>query len=195
MNTHAKLAVALAGLLCTTAGAMAGNCIKAASVPKSGPQFASFAAAPENIAKPAPVMLKGNNAARRFGTALTMAEREGPNFAGHYTIASWGCGTGCLDWGVIDAKTGKAVFDPKLRGVTDFASDWTNYDVVTKGYEALGANTQKFDLLLFRRDSALLVVLGAPGEDEARDGIGYYHWTGTAFEQVRFIPAKTLCRS
>lgn len=37
----------------------------------------------------------------RQGTAL------GPNFAGHYTVVLWGCGTGCQVASVVDARTGR----------------------------------------------------------------------------------------
>jgi len=35
---------------------------------------------------------------RTFRTAITDAARKGPNFAGHYTVAEWGCGSGCMSW-------------------------------------------------------------------------------------------------
>ena len=40
-------------------------------------------------------------------------ERAGPNFAGHYYVVQWGCGTGCLRMAVVDAVTGM-VFPPPL---------------------------------------------------------------------------------
>jgi len=49
--------------------------------------------------------------AREFRTALRYAAQSGPNFASHYTIATWGCGSSCQDGMVIDISTGK-VYDP-----------------------------------------------------------------------------------
>ncbi|MBI4479763.1 MAG: hypothetical protein HY651_07040 [Acidobacteria bacterium] len=40
-------------------------------------------------------------------------EHEGPNFAGHYFVITWGCGTGCLGIVVVDAITGR-IFPPPL---------------------------------------------------------------------------------
>jgi hypothetical protein len=40
---------------------------------------------------------------------------SGPNFAGHYFVIRWGCGSDCLMMAVVDAKTGK-VYDPPLSG-------------------------------------------------------------------------------
>ena len=47
--------------------------------------------------------------AKDFKTAIGRATVAGPNFAGHYTVAEWGCGTSCQMHAVIDAKTGAIV--------------------------------------------------------------------------------------
>lgn len=33
-------------------------------------------------------------------------ERPGPNFAGRYIVVQWGCGTECIQYAIVDAKTG-----------------------------------------------------------------------------------------
>ena len=40
-------------------------------------------------------------------------EQPGPNFAGHYIVVSWGCGSPCAMIAVVDAETG-IVYDPPL---------------------------------------------------------------------------------
>jgi len=186
----AAAAVAAAPLC---ASAQAAPCIKLESVLSAAPKFAHYAAAPFH-ARPAPVDLRGNRDARRYRTALGEAAKAGPNFAGHYTIAAWGCGTSCLDWGAVDAATGKVVFDPGIRTVENLADTWTINEAATDAYARQGANTQSFDLLLFKPDSALLVMLGAPGGEESRSGITWLRWTGARFEPLRFVAAKTICR-
>jgi len=37
---------------------------------------------------------------------LKEAVELGPNFAGHYGINYWGCGTECIQIGIVDLKTG-----------------------------------------------------------------------------------------
>lgn len=59
--------------------------------------------------KPAPVDLKSYEGARTYRTKLREGAKEGPNFAGHYTIVTYGCGTQCRESWVIDAKTGKII--------------------------------------------------------------------------------------
>ncbi len=38
----------------------------------------------------------------------------GPNFAGHYVIVTWGCGSPCLMAAIVDLKTGR-VFPPPFH--------------------------------------------------------------------------------
>jgi hypothetical protein len=64
--------------------------------------------------KPAPVVTTGSNLARTYRTRLREGEAKGPNFAGHFTLVSWGCGGGCQDWAVVDARTGH-VFESMIR--------------------------------------------------------------------------------
>lgn len=58
---------------------------------------------------PAPVDLSSYKGAKTYKTKLQEGEKEGPNFAGHYTVVSFGCGTQCQDNWLIDAKTGKVL--------------------------------------------------------------------------------------
>jgi hypothetical protein len=44
---------------------------------------------------------------RRFRTMLRTESAEGANFNGHYRVASWGCGTNCIEWAIVDLASGK----------------------------------------------------------------------------------------
>jgi hypothetical protein len=59
----------------------------------------------------APVRLDSRKA-RMFRTRLREDSRVGPNFAGHYTVVVWGCGTGCAQMGLVDARNGRVYFPP-----------------------------------------------------------------------------------
>ena len=50
--------------------------------------------------------------ARLYRTNIRNAAKEGPNFAGHCTIAEWGCGSNCGQMAVIDEKTGHVFEGP-----------------------------------------------------------------------------------
>jgi hypothetical protein len=48
--------------------------------------------------------------ARLYRSVLRTAAADGPNFNGHYRAVYWGCGTNCIDWAVINLKTGAVWF-------------------------------------------------------------------------------------
>jgi hypothetical protein len=62
--------------------------------------------------RPARVDLASDTAARRFRTALREGARTGPNFAGAFTIVTWGCGTECRQLAIVSARTGAVYFAP-----------------------------------------------------------------------------------
>jgi hypothetical protein len=49
---------------------------------------------------------------RRFRTVIRREARNGPNFAGHFTLVRWGCGSACIMYAVIDAATGRVFEQP-----------------------------------------------------------------------------------
>ncbi len=57
----------------------------------------------------APVNFESNKDAATFRTAITSAMEKGVNFAGHYVLASWGCGTSCEGLAIVDATDGAIV--------------------------------------------------------------------------------------
>lgn len=112
----------------------------------------------------------------RYRTAIRKGGAAGPNFAGHFTIVGWGCGSSCIAWTVVDAKEGTVYFPPD-----DIATISTNH------VDEVGPNEPEphFFGLRFRLDSNLLIILGAPREDESREGILFYRWTGKTFELIQ----------
>lgn len=47
--------------------------------------------------------------AEMFATVIRQEQNRGPNFAGHFTVATWGCGTECQEHAVVDSITGEIV--------------------------------------------------------------------------------------
>lgn len=151
------------------------------------PRFEDHPAEPVEIDNPAPVDFSDNPDARLFRTRLTRGAAEGPNFAGHYTIVGWSCGSTCFAWAMVDAITGRVHFAPGLRIVSGVHVD--------EMYPDAAGEATDYGLLRFRRDSSLLVVIGMPGEEPARDGIAAYRWTGDSFRLLTLIPRRQVCRS
>jgi hypothetical protein len=143
------------------------------------PAFADYVA--DNFqGRSASVDLASHPLASRFRTRLREAADRGPNFAGHYTIASWGCGSGCFQHAIVDARNGRVFFPPQVQFVE-----------VMRVAEPEHLSVEDVLRRYFRRDSALFIVVGRPltGEplDGKDEGIFYYRWTGTALRLVRFL--------
>jgi hypothetical protein len=47
----------------------------------------------------------------KYRTQIREQAQKGPNFAGHFTLANWGCGSPCLEFVIINAISG-AIYDP-----------------------------------------------------------------------------------
>lgn len=59
--------------------------------------------------KQAPLNLKSHPRGLQFKTVISNAYKEGPNFAGHYTVAEWGCGTSCQNHAIVDNRSGNII--------------------------------------------------------------------------------------
>jgi hypothetical protein len=83
------------------------------------PRFEDYPVREVFRGRPAPVVLDTRRA-RMYRTMLREGARTGPNFAGHYTFVLWGCGTGCAETAVVDARTGRVYFVPmEFTDITD----------------------------------------------------------------------------
>ena len=148
---------------------VASGCGARASAPET-PTFDAFPA-PVMIGKPAAVNLNSHSGSRKFRTALRIGASEGPNFAGHFTVVTWGCGTDCVQHALIDAKTGTVFFPPEIATIFTF---WG-------GPESPGVQEAQF-----RIDSALLILAGqTPTHSDL--GLTYLRWAGTRFVEVEHI--------
>jgi hypothetical protein len=118
--------------------------------------------------------------ARRYRTVLREGTADGPNFAGHFAVVAWGCGSSCSERAIVDTHTGRVYFDRRLRDL-----DTTQAD----------ANNDRDDQFpaYFNLSSRLLVIVGAPNEDESRDGVAFYEWTGSQLKLLRFVPRLQAC--
>jgi hypothetical protein len=124
------------------------------------PRFADYPT--DSLAGPAaPVDLTSSTDAHRFRTALRAGAVRGPNFAGRLTIVTWGCGTQCLSYAIVDARTGRVFSDSAL----DFSCHVPEY----------------------RRGSALVVqrsdtvALGQCSTGPTR----YFRWAGDQLVELR----------
>ena len=137
------------------------------------PTFAQYAAKVETI-KNVKVNLKSHKNANSYRTNLRNAAKEGVNFAGHFILSTWGCGTNCSQTAIIDARNGKVFFPDELEGAGF-------------GFCELPDEAEP---VVSQADSRLLVLNGFKGGDlESANTpcrIYYLEWTGAKFKQVKF---------
>jgi hypothetical protein len=75
------------------------------------PQFKEYPVTEQYTGPRAAPKLTPGTAAWYFRTRIREAARQKPNFAGHYVLATWGCGAECLSSAIIDVKTGEVYTD------------------------------------------------------------------------------------
>ena len=155
--------------------------ISAADIPSDAPRFQDYPATPYAGPNAAPDV-GSDPQSRRYRTQLRNWAREKPNFAGHYILATWGCGTGCTQIAVIDAITGK-VFHP--RGARSNSIEHVDADVLLDVKE--GERRADFGALRYRADSRLLVLFGRPDGRAENTGISWFTWEGEGLRRVRFV--------
>jgi len=83
--------------------------------PAELPGFSDFAVDEVYSGVPVEVNFSSDPDAVNFKTRLVDGAAKGPNFAGHYTVITWGCGTSCMVVAIIDAKTGKVNILPGVN--------------------------------------------------------------------------------
>jgi len=118
-----------------------------------------------------------------YRTLLTGWATEKPNFAGHYILATWGCGTGCTQIAVIDALTGKVFHPPGAR--TNSVAD-VHEELLIDGDSS--PRRADFGALRYSVDSRLLVLIGTPEERRENRGISYFIWENDSLRKIRFVP-------
>ena len=86
--------------------------VAASELPKHVNQgYAEFPGDAPLVGRPAEPLLETADA-RRYRTRLRQGAAKGPNFNGHYRLVSWGCGTNCIGWAVIDLASGTVWMGP-----------------------------------------------------------------------------------
>ncbi|MFM0160350.1 hypothetical protein [Paraburkholderia sediminicola] len=127
------------------------------------PRFEDFAVSDTFAGKAAKVRLVSADD-KEYATRIREASRQKPNFAGHYVLASWGCGASCVSTVVIDAKTGRVA--------------WLLFTVCCWDVDVQ-------EPIEFRRDSRLLVVHGSRNEEGG--GTYYYALDKDSFKLVKAV--------
>ena len=144
----------------------------------SAPANANHSAKPDFDMYPVAEQYKGPIAApdfssnprtREFRTRITEAMKQGVNFAGHYVIAEWGCGTSCQSHAIIDAKTGK-IIEFGLLSAYGVRYKFNSSLLIVNPAELVssGETYETVDYYTFNNNTLQFLVKFFPGEDQPR---------------------------
>ena len=148
--------------------------IRASDLPINPPKFTDYSV-PIFAGKRTAPDVKSHPRSRLFRSKICEGAKSGPNFAGHYTIVGWGCGSSCGAYAIIDTETGR-VFHPRSME----AIDNVNVDIA-----ALEGSEES--LMKYRPESRLLVVIGGINEDSKLRGISYFVWSQNKLKRILFV--------
>jgi len=132
------------------------------------PVFADYAVPVQNIPK-RPKLKRNNRFSHMFKTRLKNGLHGKPvDFAGHYIIVTFGCGTGCLYGGYVDADSGQAMELP-------FMVNAPRLVYVPRLVER-------------KADSRLLIVRGTLSEDDDRAMKYFFSLQGSKLVPICHAP-------
>jgi hypothetical protein len=142
------------------------------------PTFSQYPAKLER-ARAKAIDFKHDPDARTFKTRLSEGLREGVNFAGHYVVVGWGCGTGCISGAIVDARNGRVYFPEAFHDIGVWYDD--------SGYTG--------EPVKHRKNSRLFVISGVSGDQGERVGDDiwgdyYYEWKDNGLKLIRFVRKK-----
>src|SRR5262245_16315463 len=125
------------------------------------PQFTNYPSRVIRTSRSIPVDIGSTPYTSCFRTMLRDTARRGVEFAGHYALSYWGCGSECARIGIVDLRTGRSYVSPF----------WVT---------GMGVKIQPDSRLLVVNDAAEVTKhfgdLGAPIPDGYQPE--YYLWTG-----------------
>ena len=139
---------------------------------------------------PAPADWKGaatelkltNRSERLFRTRLLQASKEPPNFATHYRLTVWGCGSQCISGAVIDLTTGEVIAPPLAKS----GNAWMSFNVCQSAYEGSGVEV--------RPDSRLMILRCGLNYDQQLQrnvpDVYYFLLEGNGFRKLAQLHGK-----
>lgn len=148
------------------------------------PTFDAYPVIRERVDDPR-LDLNSNPIARRYRTVLRLAVSEGPNFAGHYRLVHWGCGTSCAMFAVVNLRTGQVI---TLKGFSAVGGVYFYADEFLPNTESDGWGFRH------KSNSKLLVVVGALlSDDDSKEGAFYFALENEQFKLVHSTVVKKDC--
>ena len=170
--------------------------LSASAYSQKAPAFNRYKVRIEKFGK-VTVNLKSHKNARTFRTNLrNAAAQEDVNFAGHYILTGWGCGTNCSQWAIIDARNGAVFFPKELEGVGFGFCEVPKNAIPPDAPPEAGEDGE--GPIFHKTNSRMLLLTGFTGggleRAQSKCGNYFFEWTGNRLRQVKFIPGKRTDR-
>ena len=129
--------------------------------------------------------IKRGSFAYEYRTEVKNQASHGIDFAGHYRVTLVSLGYGLYRLVILDAITGKAYSDSKVKMLQlSHAGDWGYTDLTDHIVDRhLGVG--------FRKNSSLFIVAGSAGpsdDEQSALGIYYYLWKKNQMKLLHFVP-------
>jgi hypothetical protein len=134
-------------------------------VDPSAPRFESYPASFSQPRRSPKLDLSSHPIARKYRTVLRREISEGVNYAGHYRLAVWGCGSSCAMFAVVNLRTGKVITASDVQTVSGYR---------LMADEFLPDEASEYWGFRFTKNSRLLVLMGILDEEESRQGAFYF---------------------
>ena len=157
-------------------------------IDKRAPAFDAYGVTSTETIENPKLDLTSNPTATRYRTVLRQEIAQGPNFAGHYRVAVWGCGSSCSMFAVVNLSTGR-VITPEAFSHTSGVYFGVDNQKLFPG------SSKEYWALAFKKDSRLLVVLGDLDEDESREGAFYLLLDHERLRLIHSTPVKKNCEN
>ena len=107
--------------------------------------------------------------AKQYKTAITTAMEQPVNFAGYYRVVTWGCGTDCRGFAIINKLTGKTYTLPGVEYVAG----------------VMGNDEERLE---YKENSRLFVITGS--KNDKKEGKFYYLWSKEELKLLATFPLE-----
>ena len=132
------------------------------------PSFESYPAEMLQISA-TPKLVLTTKLAKKYKTVITDQSVKEVNFAGHYRVATWGCGTDCRGFAIINKQTGMVYTMPGVELVAG----------------VMGNDEERIS---FKPSSKLFIISGLINDE--KEGKFYYLWSGSKFQFLAKFPLE-----
>lgn len=107
---------------------------------------------------------------KKYRSVISFGAKKGANFSGHFSLVTWGCGTDCHQFAIVDMENGMVFMSKSINLVS-------------------GVMGNDDDRILFKKNSSLIIFSGSINDDI--EGKFFFQWKQGRLE---FLCRKDLTK-